>query len=133
MDKMSVIKQLAETYPQLYLDPDRASQDQYKTCVTRGERPQICSLSHFKLDERDSLENIGTPAGTANVITIYNRRLLLIANRSRSNNRRIELMNPYIRSKIYGLLFYIRMIHLLIDVCMLSARTVNTMDLHSFF
>ena len=62
-----------------------------------------------------------------------NRQLLLITNRSRSNNRRIELMNPYIRSKIYGLLFYIRMIHLLIDVCMLSARTVNTMDLHSFF
>ena len=32
----------------------------------------------------------------------YNRRLLLIANRSRSNERRNELTNPYIRYRIYG-------------------------------
>ena len=60
------------------------------------------------------------------------RRLLLIANRSRSNKRRNELMNPYIGLMIYGFILF-RMIRLSNDACMLSARTVNTMDLHSFF
>ena len=60
------------------------------------------------------------------------RRLLLIANRSRSNKRRNELMNPYIGLMIYGFILF-RMIRLSNDACMLSVLTVNTMDLHSFF
>ena len=60
------------------------------------------------------------------------RRLLLIANRSRSNKRRNELMNPYIGLMIYGFMLF-RMIRLSNDACMLSVLTVNTMDLHSFF
>ena len=60
------------------------------------------------------------------------RRLLLIANRSRSNKRRNERMNPYIGLMIYGFMLF-RMIHLSSDACMLSVLTVNTMDLHSFF
>ena len=62
----------------------------------------------------------------------YVRRLLLIANRSRSNKRRNELMNPYIGLMIYGFILF-RMIRLSNDACMLSVLTVNTMDLHSFF
>ena len=60
------------------------------------------------------------------------RRLLLIANRSRSNKRRNELMNPYIGLMIYGFMLF-RMIRLLNDVCMLSAQTVNMMDRHFSF
>ena len=72
-EKTPVIGQLAEIYPQLYLDPDKADIEKYKACVQRGERPSECGLSHFVTDERDSLESIDTPAGTAQVITLYNR------------------------------------------------------------
>lgn len=73
MDKTNVIKQLAEIYPQLYLDPDRADPEEYRACVTRGEMPSSCSLSHFEMDEKDSIENVDTPAGPAMVITLYSR------------------------------------------------------------
>lgn len=72
-EKLSVIEQLAETYPQLYLDPDKADAEAYKACVQKGERPAECGLSHFALDERDRAESVDTPAGTALVITLYNR------------------------------------------------------------
>lgn len=70
---MTVIEQLAETYPQLYLDPDKADTGEYKSCVLQGKRPEECSLSHFAMDERDSAESVETPAGTAQVITLHNR------------------------------------------------------------
>ncbi len=69
----TVIERLAETYPQLYLDPDKADIGEYKSCVLQGKRPEKCSLSHFVMDERDSAESIETPAGTAQVITLHNR------------------------------------------------------------
>lgn len=73
MNKPNIIEQLAEIYPQLYLDPDRADTEEYRACVTRGEMPSSCSLSHFVMDERDSLENVDTPAGSAMVITLHSR------------------------------------------------------------
>ena len=72
-DHSTVIERLAETYPQLYLDPDKADIEEYKACVRKGERPAECSLSHFVTDERDCAETVETPAGTAEVITLYNR------------------------------------------------------------
>ena len=74
MDKMNIMRQLADVYPQLFLDPDKADIEEYKTCVRKGERPADCGLSHFIMDERDCIENIDTPAGTAQVITLHNRR-----------------------------------------------------------
>lgn len=73
MDKMNIIEQLAEIYPQLYLDPDKADIEEYKACVRKGERPAECGLSHFVMDARDSAEDVDTPAGTAQVITLHNR------------------------------------------------------------
>ena len=72
-DHSTVIERLAETYPQLYLDPDKADIEEYKACVRKGERPAECGLSHFVTDERDCAETVETPAGTAEVITLYNR------------------------------------------------------------
>ena len=72
-DGMTVIGQLAEIYPQLFLDPDKAGIEEYKACVTKGERPAECSLSHFVMDEKDCVESIETPAGTAQVVTLYDR------------------------------------------------------------
>ena len=74
MDKRNIMRQLADVYPQLFLDPDKADIEEYKTCVRKGERPADCGLSHFIMDERDCIENIDTPAGTAQVITLHNRR-----------------------------------------------------------
>ena len=71
--ELSVIEQLAEIYPQLYLDPDSADIEEYKACVRKGERPAECGLSHFVMDERDCAEDIDTPAGVAKVITLHNR------------------------------------------------------------
>lgn len=74
MSTQSVIEQLASVYPQLYLDPDKSDIEEYKACVRRGEIPSECGLSHFVMDERDCIENIDTPAGTAQVITLHNRQ-----------------------------------------------------------
>lgn len=70
----SPIAELAETYPQLYLDPDRCSIDEYKAAVLSGDRPRSESLSHFACDGRDTAERIMTPAGEALVVTIFDRR-----------------------------------------------------------
>lgn len=69
----SPIAELAEVYPQLYLDPDICGIDEYKTAVLSGGRPEKRDLSHFVCDERDSAERIMTPAGEALVVTVYDR------------------------------------------------------------
>jgi len=68
------VAELAEIYPQLYLDPDRCSIDEYKATVLSGDRPDTGDLSHFVCDERDTAERIMTPAGEALVVTLYDRR-----------------------------------------------------------
>ena len=70
----SPVLELAEIYPQLYLDPDSSSIDEYKAAVLSGDRPDKRDLSHFACDARDSAERIMTPAGEALVVTLYNRR-----------------------------------------------------------
>ena len=70
----SPVVELAEIYPQLYLDPDRSSIDEYKAAVLSGGRPDSKDLSHFASDERDRAERIMTPAGEALVVTLYDRR-----------------------------------------------------------
>ncbi len=70
-----VVAGLAETYYQLYVRPGaEGSEQQYKNIVTRGEKPEQRSLSHFILDERDRLTVEETPAGEICVITLYNRK-----------------------------------------------------------
>ena len=71
---MDVIAELAEVYPQLYLDPERNDTEAYRAIVLRGDRPESKDLSHFVMDPRDRTEYIKTPAGTAQVTTLYTRR-----------------------------------------------------------
>ena len=68
------IEELADIYPQLFLDPDKCGIDEYRPIVLKGGRPESSDLSHFVMDERDSAGHIKTPAGEALVVTIYNRR-----------------------------------------------------------
>ena len=78
---MSVVSELAETYPQLYLDPDKNDIDAYRPIVLRGDRPERKDLSHFVLDPRDKTEFADTPAGTARVVTLYDRSDFEVFNR----------------------------------------------------
>lgn len=70
---MKVIKDLADIYPQLYLDPDKYGTDDYRSIVLKGDRPETTDLSHFASDPRDKAEHIETPAGEALVVTLYDR------------------------------------------------------------
>lgn len=71
---MKVINELADIYPQLYLDPDKYGTDDYRSIVLKGDRPETTDLSHFASDPRDRAEHLETPAGEALVVTLYNRR-----------------------------------------------------------
>lgn len=68
------ISELAEVYPQLYLDPGSHGIDEYKRIVLGGGRSDTTDLSHFSMDERDSCEEVETPAGSVKVVTLYKRR-----------------------------------------------------------
>lgn len=70
---MNIIEKLAETYPQLYLNPDSESRESYREIVLKGGQPESRSLSHFHPDERDCIETIDTPAGETCVITLFDR------------------------------------------------------------
>jgi hypothetical protein len=70
---MNCIELLAETYPQLYLDPDKETREAYKDVVLRGKQPGSKDLSHFNMDQRDCIETVETPAGAVMVITLYDR------------------------------------------------------------
>ena len=70
----SPVAELAKTYPQLYLDPDRCGIEDYKAIVLRGGRSDGEDLSHFSMDKRDRAEHVKTPAGEALVVTIYDRQ-----------------------------------------------------------
>ncbi len=71
---MTVIEKLAETYPQLYLDPDRAEKDAYRKVVLEGETPETKELSHFIQHEQDLEETALTPAGKVQVVSLRNRK-----------------------------------------------------------
>ncbi len=64
---------LAADYPQLYLDPDRDTQETYRRIVLRGQTPETESLAHYTGDPQDRLETAETPAGPVRVVTLGNR------------------------------------------------------------
>ena len=74
MSDISVLRSLAEEYPQLYLDPDRDTQDAYKNVVLRGDMPEEKKLDHYFGDEADKSIIEDTPAGKVRVVTIGNRK-----------------------------------------------------------
>ena len=74
MNPRSVLGALAEEYPQLYLDPDAVSQEEYRRIVLRGEEPDTKSLDHYSGDPGDKMEIPDTPAGSAVVVTLGNRK-----------------------------------------------------------
>ena len=73
MSDISVLKSLAEEYPQLYLDPDKDTQDAYKKVVLRGDMPKEKKLDHYFGDEADKSIIADTPAGNVRVVTLGNR------------------------------------------------------------
>ncbi|MCR5089699.1 MAG: hypothetical protein K6C08_09325 [Oscillospiraceae bacterium] len=74
MSSRSVIEELAETYPQLYLNPDTEEKEAYRKIVLEGETPEKTSLSHFSLNPQDTVECVETPAGKVQVVSIRERR-----------------------------------------------------------
>ena len=74
MADASVIQKLAEIYPQLYLDPDREEINSYRRIVLQGEEPEEKNLSHFRQDPLDREENVKTPAGSVQVVSLRNRK-----------------------------------------------------------
>jgi len=74
MSDKSIFKALAEDYPQLYLDPDKDTQDTYKNVVLRGAMPEKKSLDHYTGDEADRCITADTPAGDVRVVTVGNRK-----------------------------------------------------------
>ncbi|MGN1137155.1 MAG: DUF7005 family protein [Oscillospiraceae bacterium] len=70
----SVLPLLSEMYPQLYLSPENGGQEQYAAVVRQGQPPLKKDLSHFTMDEEDSLIIENTPAGKVCVITLNNRK-----------------------------------------------------------
>lgn len=69
-----VLEALARDYAQLYLNPDRDSQDTYRRVVLSGEEPASRQLGHYVGSEHDSLETVDTPAGPVRVLTLGNRQ-----------------------------------------------------------
>ena len=70
----SVIKTLAQTYKQLYIEPSDHALEKYRGVVLRGEEPEEYDLSHFATSDRDTLEYAGTSAGKVMCITLYERQ-----------------------------------------------------------
>ena len=73
MSERTAIETLAETYLQLYLNPDREEKDAYRKVVLQGERPESRDLSHFRQDPQDRMETVETPAGPVVVVSLRNR------------------------------------------------------------
>lgn len=82
MSKTSVLEHLAEQYPQLYLNPDKDTQETYRRVVLRGEEPERESLAHYRGDPADREEVMETPAGSVRVVTLGNRKDFELALRS---------------------------------------------------
>ena len=74
MRNVSVLKALAEEYPQLYLNPDTDTQEVYRQVVLRGGEPERRNLDHYRGDPADREEIMQTPAGYVRVITLGSRQ-----------------------------------------------------------
>ena len=73
MMKNPVIEKLAETYPQLYLNPDRDPIEDYRSIVLRGEQPQSKNLIQYCGDLRDRIEMLDTPVGPVLTVFLHDR------------------------------------------------------------
>lgn len=73
MNQTSVIARLAQTYSQLYLNPDTASQEEFREVLLKGITPPASDLSWYRTDPRDKDLTLPTPAGDIRVITLYQR------------------------------------------------------------
>ena len=74
MRKLSVLARLAADYPQIYLNPDRDTQESYRLVVLQGEEPETKSIAHYRGDPADREEMVDTPAGSVRVVTLGSRR-----------------------------------------------------------
>lgn len=74
MKEKAVLLALASDYPQLFLDPDENSQEEYRRIVMKGAEPEARSLAHYSGDEKDRDETADTPAGKVRVVTLGNRK-----------------------------------------------------------
>ena len=73
-DKDMVIRNLAETYMQLYINPDDTdAQDKYNHIVRMGEDPANKTLDHFAGNDLDTDEYMDTPSGQVRIITLHER------------------------------------------------------------
>lgn len=72
-DAKSVLRTLAEIYPQLYLTPGDEGARLWQDIVRRGDDAPTHSLDHFHGSDQDSLEEEQTPAGPVRVVTLGNR------------------------------------------------------------
>jgi len=70
----SVLRLLAETYPQLYLTPGEEGAALYRGIVGRGEDAPARSLDHFRGSPRDSVTTETTPAGEVQIVTLGDRQ-----------------------------------------------------------
>jgi len=69
-----VLPYLAEIYQQLYLVPGPEAEQEYPKIVLEGQDAGTKDLSHFRMNAEDSLELEETPAGSVQVVTLYERQ-----------------------------------------------------------
>ncbi len=82
----SILRPLAEIYPQLYLIPGEEGAELYQQIVMKGADAPVHSLDHFRGSSRDEVTVETTPAGDVQVIILGDRQdfelfLQIMANR----------------------------------------------------
>ncbi len=68
-----VVEKLAETYPQLYLDPDSDPMESYRAVVLQGAQPPTKDCSAYRGDPRDRIEMVETPVGPVLTVFLHDR------------------------------------------------------------
>lgn len=68
-----VVKTLAKTYQQLYVAPGEEGEKKYADIVKCGRDAESRDLSHFRMNDADSLVYEDTPAGSIRVVTLHER------------------------------------------------------------
>ena len=70
----SVLRPLAEIYPQLYLTPGEEGAKLWPGIVGKGLSAPSSSLDHFHGSDRDSVNSETTPAGSVMAVTLGDRQ-----------------------------------------------------------
>lgn len=68
-----VIEKLAETYPQLYLNPDTEPIESYKAIVLGGGQAPTKDCAQYRGDPRDRIELVETPVGPVTTVFLHDR------------------------------------------------------------